>query len=108
MVIWSSCDPSVSPDKVDVRYLATFPEGFPFGLVVEHSRVFLDDQKVFQKSSPKDDDPFEVLGKDLAFSSYLKSPWIRFTYHRLQKEKKERMATTEGNRKLTLKSQFSK
>lgn len=81
-VIWSSSDPSISPDKVDVHHLSTFPKGFPFGLVVEHSGVFLDDEEVFQKASPKDDDPFELLDKNSAFSSYQKMPWVRFTYHR--------------------------
>lgn len=81
-VIWSSSDSSLSPGIVDVHYLSTFPEGFPFGLIVEHSGVFLNDEKVFQKASPKDEGPFEVLDKDLAFSSYLKMPWVRFTYHR--------------------------
>src|SRR5690606_16734004 len=45
-VIWSSRNPTLSPDKIDVQHLSTFPEGFPFGLIVEHSGVFLNDGKV--------------------------------------------------------------
>ena len=81
-VIWSRSDPFISPDKVNVHFLSTYPQGFPFGLVVEHSGVLLDDDNVFQKASPKADDPFEVIGKDSAFSTYLKMPWVCFTYHR--------------------------
>lgn len=81
-VIWSSSDVSLSPDKLDIQYLSTYPEGFPFGLVVEHSGVFINDEMVFQKASPKDEDAFEVIPKDHAFSSYQKLSWVRFTYHR--------------------------
>ncbi len=81
-VIWSSSDTSLSPDKVDIQYLSTYPEGFPFGLVVEHSGIFLSDRMVFQKASPKDEDAFEVISQGQAFSSYQKLSWFRITYHR--------------------------
>ncbi len=47
-VVWSSDDPAISPDKIDIQYLATLPPGFPFGLRIEHAGVFLEDDQVFQ------------------------------------------------------------
>jgi hypothetical protein len=81
-IIWSSSDTSLSPDKLNIHFLSTYPEGFPFGLVVEHSGVFLNDGLVFQKASPKDEDAFEVTTKASAFSDYQKLSWVRFTFHR--------------------------
>ncbi len=81
-VIWSSSNTSLSPDKIDIQYLSSYPEGFPFGLVVEHSGVFLNNGMVFQKASPNDNDIFEVITKDDAFSNYQNLSWVRFTYHR--------------------------
>lgn len=81
-VIWSSSDTNLSPDKIDVHYLATYPEGFPFGLVVEHSGIILDNGQVFQKASPSEDDRFEIIELSKAFAPYEKLPWVRTTYHK--------------------------
>mgnify|MGYP000853928850 CR=1 FL=1 len=81
-IIWSSSETRLSPDKIDVHYLSTIPEGFPFGLIIEHSGVFLKNEQIFQKASPKEDDKFEIIDKGLAFACYDHLPWIRKTFHR--------------------------
>lgn len=81
-IIWGSSDPKLSPNKIDIQYLSTYPEGFPFGLVVEHSGVYVEGGKVFQKASPNEKDQFQVISKDLAFAPYEKLSWVRQTYHR--------------------------
>lgn len=57
-IIWNSSDVQISPQKINVHHLATFPAGFPFGLIIEHSGVYLENNDVFQKASPKEADKF--------------------------------------------------
>lgn len=81
-IVWSSTDITVSPNKINVHYLSTYPEGFPFGLVVEHSGILLPGQKVFQKASPKPEDLFELIDFRTALAPYESFSWKRITYHR--------------------------
>jgi hypothetical protein len=81
-IIWNSSDVQLSPQKIDVHHLATFPKGFPFGLIIEHSGVYLENSNVFQKASPKQTDKFEVIKTDLAFLPYENLSWRQITYHR--------------------------
>lgn len=81
-IIWSSNNPSLSPDRIDTHYLSTYPDGFPFGLIVEHSGVFLKGDKIFHKASPKENDLFEIVTQDLSFLPYKNLLWVRVTFHR--------------------------
>lgn len=83
-VIWSSSDLQSSPDNVDVHFLSNYPKGFPFGLVVEHSGIILEEEKVFQKASPNEGDIFEIVEIKKAFAPYEKMGWHRKTFHRIK------------------------
>lgn len=81
-IIWNSSNSKLSPKKIDVHCLSTIPPGFPFGLIIEHSGVFLENNTVFQKASPHEIDKFEIIKTEQAFSPYEKLPWKQITYHR--------------------------
>ena len=83
-IIWNSRDSQLSPQKIDVHHLATFPQGFPFGLIIEHSGVYLENSEIFQKASPQDIDKFEILKTEQAFLPYENLYWKQITYHRLK------------------------
>ena len=81
-IIWNSSDVQLSPQKIDVHYLATFPQGFPLGLIIEHSGVYLENSDVFQKASSKEIDKFQILKKEQVFLPYANLSWKKITYHR--------------------------
>lgn len=82
-VIWSSSDVIKSPDKVEIHEIYQRQSGYPFGLIMEHAGVFLDEIQVFQKASPLDKDAFEITDYLTVADSYLsKTAWTRITFHR--------------------------
>lgn len=81
-VIWNSSNIDISPKEIDIHFLASYPQGFPFGLIIEHSGVILENNIIFQKASPKEFDNFEIINWDLAYSPYEILPWKKVTYHR--------------------------
>ena len=72
-----------SPDKIDIIELSKKLTGYPFGLVMEHSGVFINKETVFQKASPKEQDVFETSKYESVVTLYKSQfPWTRVTFHR--------------------------
>lgn len=84
VVVWSTSNQSLSPDKVEVSKMLKSSPGYPFGLVMEHAAVFLNQEDVFQKASPKDSDPFEIINFNTMMKNhYSHLPWLRTTFHEI-------------------------
>lgn len=82
-VVWFSSDVSKSPNAVRVNELLKTNSGYPFGLIMEHAAIFINDFDVFQKASPKDEDPFEIVNfQAISDRNYGHQEWVRFSYHR--------------------------
>ena len=82
-VIWSTSKMEDSPDKIDIIELSKKLTGYPFGLVMEHSGVFINKETVFQKASPKEQDVFETSKYESVVNLYKSQfSWTRVTFHR--------------------------
>jgi hypothetical protein len=83
IVVWSSSNSLLSPDRIEVSKLDQGHPHYPFGLIMEHAAVFVDKEQLFQKASPKDEDPFELINhSEMITQSYSDLAWVRFTYHK--------------------------
>lgn len=56
--------------------------GYPFGLIIEHAFVELDEERVFHKPDPKPSSRYEVIQRGEALLPYLKSVGYELTRHR--------------------------
>jgi hypothetical protein len=83
IVVWSSSNSLISPDRIEISKLDQSHPQYPFGLVMEHAAVFVDREQLFQKASPKDEDPFELIRySKMIGENYFHLSWIRVTYHK--------------------------
>ncbi len=86
IVVWSSSNPLISPDKIKVDDMIQTNPDYPFGLVMEHAAMFISATDLFQKASLTDDDKFEVIHfAKMIDERYHHLPWMRITYHILNR-----------------------
>ncbi len=81
-VIWSRTSNVVPIGAIRVADLVAEREGYPFGLVIEHAFVVLENGLCFQKRDPTEDGPYELVSRGEALSAYLGRPGFEVTQHR--------------------------
>ena len=85
VVLWSSTDPSISPEIIQIADLKREAAGYPFGLVMEHAAIFVTPTDVFQKASPSDEHKFEIVEfSRMIIQDYSHTPWLKTTLHKMK------------------------
>lgn len=85
-LVWSRVSFEIPIGDIQVSQLARKEVGFPFGLVLEHSFVLLENDFVFQKPDPKLTSSPELVALQLALASYVELPGFELTYHQFEGE----------------------
>ena len=80
-LVWSRSTPYSVMDKISVRELANRKPGFPFGLVLEHSFVHIDEQTVYQKADPNLGSRIELISLTAALAPYVCLEGFEVTHH---------------------------
>ncbi len=81
VLVWSRSSLELPIGEIEVRVLAERPPGFPFGLVLEHSYVQLDRDKVFQKADPEPASEIQIVSMREAVEPYLDLVGFEQTRH---------------------------
>ena len=66
---------------IRIEELAQRRPGFPFGLILEHSFVHIDEHTVFQKADPKPSSAIELLAAAKALEPYTGLNGYELTRH---------------------------
>lgn len=83
-VIWSRSDDSLPIGEIKILSLEARESGYPFGLVLEHAFVLLEDDSVFQKRDPTAESAHEIISRESALAPYLSRWGFEVTKHRLK------------------------
>lgn len=86
-VVWSRSDESLPIGDINLLSLEKRESGYPFGLVIEHAFVLIEDGSVFQKRDPTSASAHEIISRELALSPYLSRNGYEVTKHRLKAKK---------------------
>lgn len=81
-LIWSRTSSEVPIGEIRVNELAKRPSGFPFGLILEHSFVRINNQSVFQKADPTMISKVEIIPLSKAIEPYAKLSGFEMTHHK--------------------------
>lgn len=81
-IVWSRNSDILHVGQICVEYIRRERVGYPFGLIIEHSFVYLKDGVVFQKRDPTSLGPYETVSEESALSPYLLRNGLEITRHR--------------------------
>ena len=81
-IVWSRINNQLPIGDIKIDNLVKDTPGYPFGLVIEHAYVILDEDKVFQKRNPSQAGPFEVIHIEVATKPYHCLSGYEVTSHR--------------------------
>ncbi|MBX2989180.1 MAG: hypothetical protein KF802_14925 [Bdellovibrionaceae bacterium] len=82
MVIWSRGLMELPLGEIRIDRLRPEVPGYPFGLVIEHALVWLEDGWVFQKRNPSAQGPYEIVNIAEALAPYRERYGFEVTVHR--------------------------
>ena len=80
-LIWSRSSFDLPIGKIRINELAKRPSGFPFGLILEHSFVQIDNEKVIQKADPRMTSKVEIIPLSKAIEPYTRLKGFEITRH---------------------------
>jgi len=80
-LIWSRSSLELPIGQIQVHELAKRQVGFPFGLILEHSFVQIDETTVFQKADPTKVSKIEITPLTKALNPYLHLKGFELTRH---------------------------
>lgn len=80
-LIWSRSSFEIPVGGIEVQKLSNRSEGFPFGLVLEHSFVQIDDENVIQKADPSLISKIEIIPAVKAMGPYVNLQGFEVTWH---------------------------
>ena len=80
-LVWSRSSFDIPVGKIQVHELAKRQLGFPFGLVLEHSFVQINENTVFQKADPSLTSKIELVPLQKALEPYVKLSGYELTRH---------------------------
>lgn len=83
-LVWSRSSFELPIGEIHVQEIAKRLSGFPFGLVLEHSFVQMEDEMVFQKADPNTTSKIELISSTKALEPYLKTKGFELTRHLLK------------------------
>lgn len=69
-IIWSRNSFQLAPGQIDINALAGKCDGYPFGLIIEHSFVHLQKNQIFHKPDPKSSSEYQATSIEEAISPY--------------------------------------
>lgn len=81
-VIWSRSNESLPLGQIQVLKLDKGADGYPFGLIIEHSLVRIDEESIFQKRDPSKSGPYEIIPYEEALEPYKNLKGHELTLHR--------------------------
>jgi hypothetical protein len=81
-IIWSRSDFRLPLGKIDLNAIAGKREGYPFGLIIEHSLVHIEKNQVFHKPDPKSSSIYETTTLVGAINPYEALIGFELTRHR--------------------------
>lgn len=81
-VVWSRSASLLAVGEIKIDKLQKEVVGYPFGLIIEHAFVFLDDGSVFQKRDPTSLGPYEIVSENIALKPYINAHGFEVTRHR--------------------------
>jgi hypothetical protein len=81
-VVWSRSDFRLPLGKIELEALASKREGYPFGLIIEHSVVHLDEDRIFHKPDPQSSSAYQVTTLTQSLSPYSMLKGFELTRHR--------------------------
>lgn len=82
VVVWSRSSSILPVGKIQIGALSRRDPGYPFGLIIEHAFVILDQGIAFQKRDPSEVGPYELVSLTKALEPYLESVGLEVTHHR--------------------------
>ena len=82
VIVWSRSSDKLPHGEIRVEDLKKEKQGYPFGLVIEHSYVVLGEGKVFQKLNPKPSGCYSILCEESALMPYKDLKGFERTLHR--------------------------
>lgn len=86
-LIWSRTNNILPPGGIEIDELVKRKDGFPFGLILEHSFVQLDQKFVYQKPDPLLTSSIEVISIDEAITPYQGKMGFEITRHIFQSDR---------------------
>ncbi len=86
-VVWSRSANVLKFGEIKIESISRRDSGYPFGLVIEHSFVQLDETTVFQKRDPSATGGYELVSLEQALRPYIGAVGFEVTHHRRRKSK---------------------
>ncbi len=81
-IVWSRNSDVLPVGQIQIVNLLNKPEGYPFGLVVEHSYICTNENQVFHKIDLTPEGPYEIVPENLALKPYTGVRGFEITRHR--------------------------
>lgn len=81
ILVWSRSSLELPIGKIRINELAKRSAGFPFGLILEHSFVQIDDEFVFHKADPTMTSKVEIIQLSKAVEPYTRLKGFEMTRH---------------------------
>jgi len=81
-VIWSRSSDLLPVGSIRIEELQKERQGYPFGLIIEHSFVIIGNELVFQKRDPSLIGPYESVPGQIALKPYFNLNGFEVTRHR--------------------------
>jgi hypothetical protein len=81
-VVWSRSSKDLPVGEIQIDRLKKNILGYPYGLIIEHAFVQIEDGYVYQKRDATKEGPYEKILKDAALKPYLNLSGYELTRHR--------------------------
>lgn len=81
-ILWSRSEDLLQVGKISVEDLLLKRPGYPFGLIIEHAFVYIDDKHVFQKADPKPTSLYQITSVEEALQPYINLKGFEITHHK--------------------------
>ena len=81
-IVWSRSDFQLPIGQINLNALANKNEGYPFGLLIEHSFVYIEENQVFHKPDPKSSSLYQMASFVEVVNSYQMVKGFELTRHR--------------------------
>ena len=81
-LIWTRSSSLLPVGQIRIDDLVQKRNGYPFGLIIEHAFVIIDEEKIFEKADPKPSTLYQITSKQEAFAPYQNLNGFELTRHR--------------------------
>lgn len=81
-IVWSRNSLQLPVGKIDLKALAEKHNGYPFGLIIEHSFVHIEKGQIFHKPDPKSSSVYQTSSFSDAINPYESLKGFELTRHR--------------------------